>query len=77
MELTLGEVKPIINYIIENNKVLQKNGQFPVTINIEGHAGIGKTAVLEEIANELGANFIKLNLAQLTESSDLIGWPLK
>ena len=42
MELTLGEVKPIINYIIENNKVLQKNGQF-----------------------------------QLTESSDLIGWPLK
>lgn len=41
MELTLGEVKPIINYIIENNKVLQKNGQFPVTINIEGHAGIG------------------------------------
>lgn len=50
MELTLGEVKPIINYIIENNKVLQKNGQFPVTINIEGHAGIGKTAVLEEIA---------------------------
>ena len=71
MELTLGEVKPIINYIIENNKVLQKNGQFPVTINIEGHAGIGKTAVLEEIANELGANFIKLNLAQLTESSEM------
>lgn len=77
MELTLGEVKSIINYIIKNNQILQSKGQFPITINLEGHAGLGKTSILEEIAHEINANFIKLNLAQITEPSDLIGWPLK
>lgn len=41
MELTLGEAKPIIKYIIKNNKKLQERGQYPVAINIEGIAGIG------------------------------------
>ena len=41
MELTLSEVKPIIKYIIENNKKLQEKGRVPVAINLQGEAGIG------------------------------------
>lgn len=41
MELTLKEVKPIIKYIIENNKTLQEKGKVPVAINLQGEAGIG------------------------------------
>ena len=42
MELTLAEVKPIIKYIINNNKELQEKGQLPIAVNICGEAGIGK-----------------------------------
>lgn len=42
MELTLAEVKPIIKYIINNNKELQEKRQLPIAVNICGEAGIGK-----------------------------------
>ena len=70
MELTLKEIKPILKYIIENNIKLQEKGQKKVSIAIEGVAGIGKTSILEQIATELEANFIKINLAQITEPGD-------
>ena len=77
MELTMGEVKPIIKYIIENNKKLQERGQYPVTIGIEGGAGIGKTSLLDTIAKELDCNYISINLSNITEPSDLVGYPIK
>lgn len=77
MELTLEEVKPIIKYIINNNKELQHVGQLPIAINVCGEAGIGKTSVIEQIAKEIDANFVKLNLSQISEPSDLVGWPIK
>ena len=77
MELTLAEVKPIIKYIINNNKELQEKGQLPIAVNICGEAGIGKTSIIEQIAQEINANFVKLNLSQISEPSDLVGWPIK
>lgn len=77
MELTLGEVKPIIKYIIENNKKLQSEGKNPIALNLQGHAGVGKTAIIRQLAKELDANFIFLNLAELTDPSELCGWPIK
>ena len=77
MELTLKEVKRIIKYIISNNQNLQETGQLPIAINICGEAGLGKTSVIEQIAREINANFIKLNLSQISEPSDLVGWPIK
>lgn len=41
MEFTLKEIKPILKYIIENNKKIQENGQMPLAVNICGDAGIG------------------------------------
>lgn len=77
MELTLEEVKPIIKYIINNNQNLQNIGQLPIAVNLCGPAGIGKTSVIEQIAKEIDANFVKLNLSQISEPSDLVGWPIK
>lgn len=70
MEFTLKEIKPILKYIIENNETLEKNGQKKISIAIEGSAGQGKTAIIEQIAHEYNANFIKINLAQITEQGD-------
>jgi GTPase SAR1 family protein len=77
MELTLSEIKPILKYIIENNKTLQDNGDFPIAVNLVGDAGCGKTSTIYQLAKEIGANYIKLNLAQISEPSDIVGWPLR
>lgn len=77
MELTLSEVKPIIKYIIENNKTLQEKGHHPVSINICGEAGLGKTSIMEQIASELDMPFVKINLAQISDPAELCGWPIK
>lgn len=70
MEFTLKEIKPILKYIIENNETLENKGQKKISIAIEGSAGQGKTAIIEQIAHEYNANFIKINLAQITEPGD-------
>lgn len=36
-----------------------------------------KTSVVEQVAQERGMTYIKLNLAQLEEAGDLIGFPVK
>lgn len=77
MELTLKEVKPLLKYIIKNNVILQNNNKLPIAVNLCGKAGLGKTALVEQVANELNANYICLNLAQLTDPSELCGWPIK
>lgn len=41
MNLTLGEAKETLKYIIENNKRLQEKGEYPISVNIRGEAGIG------------------------------------
>lgn len=76
MELTLSELKPIIQYMIDNNKKLETENKKPIAINISGDAGIGKTALIQEIANENDCNFVKMNLAQITETGDLAGFPV-
>lgn len=75
MKLTLSEVKPIIKYIIENNQDLQSRGQKPISVNLRGHAGLGKSLICKELADELGANFVKINTSNLAEPSDLVGFP--
>lgn len=70
MELTLKETTNIIKYIIKNNNELESIGQSGIAINICGSAGLGKSAIVEQIAKELDSNLIKLNLAQITEPGD-------
>lgn len=76
MELTLKELKPLLHYIIKNNDRLEDEGKLRVAINICSDAGYGKSAIVEEVAKELSANFVKLNLAMITETGDIAGYPV-
>lgn len=76
MELTLSEVKPIIKYIVKNNDNLTEQGKARVAVNLCSEAGIGKSTIVEDIAKELDANYVKLALAQITETGDIAGYPI-
>lgn len=76
-EINLQEFKKILNYLIDNNRKLVDEGKRAIAIGCEGEAGTGKTSIMEQIAEERGMTFIKLNLAELEESGDLVGFPLK
>ena len=77
MDLTLKELKPILKFMIENNKRLEDEGKNPIAINIVSEAGIGKSSIVEEIAKESDSNYIKLALAQITEIGDCVGFPIR
>ncbi len=40
-------------------------------------SGIGKTSSIIQLADELNLNFVKLNLAQIEEIGDLVGFPIR
>lgn len=71
------QARQFILHLLESNEYLQKNGKRPNAVNIEGHPGIGKTSLVEQIAEEKDLHFVKINLGQLEELSDLIGMPIK
>lgn len=75
--LTLDEFKDILKYLIKNNKILEDNGNSPIAVGIEGEAGLGKTSILKQIAEELNMSYTRINLAELEEVSDLTGFPIK
>ena len=77
MQINLDEAKNILLYIINNNKRLQDSGQFPVSVSLCGGAGVGKTSMIDNLAKELDYNYVKLNLSQISDPSDLVGWPCK
>ena len=77
MELNLDEARELLLYVINNNKSLQDRGQFPVCVSLCGGAGIGKSSMVDNIAKELDCNYVKLNLSQISDPSDLVGWPCK
>jgi len=56
---------------------LQEGGKNPVAIEIVGESGIGKTSTVIELAKENNLNFVKLNLAQIEELGDLVGFPVR
>lgn len=77
MELTTKELKSFLSDLIDTNKKLQDQGRKPVSINIEGIAGIGKTSSIEQVCDEKEMDFVKINLAQIEEIGDLVGFPIK
>jgi hypothetical protein len=77
ISLTSSELKKFLKHIISNNQQIQEKGKVPVAVNIEGEAGLGKTSVILQVANELGLQCIKLNLSQIEEIGDIVGFPMK
>ncbi len=77
ISLNVKEVKSFLTHIIQNNRYLQANGKLPVAVEVVGDSGIGKTSTIVQLANELNLNFVKLNLAQIEELGDLVGFPIR
>jgi len=75
--VNVKELKDFLKHIIDNNRYLQENNKQPVSIEVVGDSGIGKTSSILQLANELGLNFVKLNLAQIEEIGDLVGFPIR
>lgn len=70
ISLNADELKTFMHHIIANNKSLQEKGTTPVTVNVEGPAGVGKTSSILQLAKELGLDLVRLNLAELEDLSD-------
>lgn len=77
VELNSSELKGFMKHIITNNRHLQEQGKNPVSIEVVGESGIGKTSTLIQIAEEEGLHMQKLNLAQIEELGDLVGFPIR
>lgn len=77
VQLNAEELKDFLKHIVYNNRTLQAKGMVPVCVNIEGEAGIGKTSAVGQLAVELSLDICRINLAQIEELGDLVGFPLK
>lgn len=75
-QLTSTETKAILRHIILNNQQLAEEGKKAVALSILGNAGIGKTAIVHQIAEELSMGFVRINLAEVTPD-DFLGYPIK
>jgi hypothetical protein len=77
LSLNANELKDFLNHIISNNRFLQDQNKPPVSVEVVGDSGIGKTSSIVQLAEELKLNFVKLNLAQIEEIGDLVGFPIR
>ena len=77
VNLNIDDLKGFVNHVISNNRFLQEQGKPPVAIEVLGESGIGKTSTVVELAKENNLNFVKLNLAQIEELGDLVGFPVR
>tara|TARA_R100001015_G_C4632374_1_gene195851 strand:+ start:1047 stop:2309 length:1263 start_codon:yes stop_codon:yes gene_type:complete len=77
VNLNIDECKEFVNHIIKNNRFLQEGGKNSVAVEIVGESGIGKTSAVVDLARENDLSFVKLNLAQIEELGDLVGFPVR
>jgi len=77
ISINVNELKEFLGHIISNNQFLQSQGKSPVSIEVIGESGIGKTSAIIQLAKEQKLNFVKLNLAQIEEIGDLVGFPIR
>lgn len=76
-EITLNEFKEVFSYLLDNNKRLVDEGQTPISVGLEGEAGLGKTQSVKQIAAERNMTIRTINLSELEEIGDLCGFPIK
>ena len=77
VNLNIDELQDFVGHIITNNRHLQASGKNPVAIEVVGESGIGKTTSIMDMTAKHDLDFVKLNLAQIEELGDLVGFPIK
>jgi hypothetical protein len=75
--LNSNEIVAFLEHIIKTNRDLQSRGLMPTAVNIEGHAGLGKTSTVLQVAQRNSLHMVKINLAQCEELGDIVGFPVK
>lgn len=76
-KINIKELKNIVSYIIDNNNKLRGEGKKATAVEVIGESGIGKTSTIIQIAKERDMDVVKLNMTQIEELGDLIGFPIK
>lgn len=71
----MSDARRLLNFTIDRNNSRQEKGEIPIAMSLEAEPGIGKTSLVEQVAQERGMGFTKLNFAQMEEAGDLIGFP--
>jgi hypothetical protein len=77
VELNIPEMSGFLDHIIHTNKKLQAEGKPSVAVEVVGESGIGKTSTMLQIAANNNMSYVKLNLAQIEELGDLVGYPVR
>ena len=77
VNLNIDELKGLLQHIITTNRKLQEENKKPVAVEVVGDSGIGKTSTILQVARESGLDLVKLNLAQIEEIGDLVGFSTK
>ncbi len=75
--LTAEKVSSTMAHIIAANNTNLALGRQRISFCIEGEPGLGKTALVNQYAKANDLAFVQLNLAQIEEISDLVGFPIK
>lgn len=77
VNLNIDELKGLLTHVLDNNRFLQKQGKKPVAVEVIGESGIGKTSAVLQLADQHKLHVVKLNLAQIEELGDLVGFPVR
>ncbi len=77
INLDSAEMKDFLHHMINNNRFIQEKGKTPVSTEIIGDSGLGKTSIALQLAQQYNLDFVKLNLAQIEELGDLVGFPVR
>jgi hypothetical protein len=77
VSVNVDELKDFLTHVLDTNVALQAAGKNPIAVEITGESGIGKTSAALQLAEERGLHCVKLNLAQIEELGDLVGFPVK
>ena len=77
IRMNAEEIKLHLVDLIAGNRYIQNQGKTPIGLNIEGEAGLGKTSVVMQFAEEHGLQMVKRNQAEIEELGDLVGFPVR
>jgi len=75
--LNTKQMVGVIKRFIKRNKELAERGKPCLAVCFEGEAGVGKTSVPAQVAKELKMGYWPLNLSQIEDIGDLVGFPYK
>jgi hypothetical protein len=72
---TATEVRAFLEHIVKTNERSEDAGRKKSPVCIWGKHGIGKTQLVEKVANDIGYKFAYIAPAQFEEMGDLVGMP--